>query len=555
MITPLQVTEQRESIQDPVEDGLLQHKREHAIALAIFVLSFAYLCVFLRYSTIEPDEGIVLQGAERILNGQIPYRDFFSFYTPGSFYVVALIFKVFGDSFIVARASVAFSGAIASAVTYLLARRTCSHSISVLAAILATTCGAAFRFLVLHNIYSTLLYSLTIYAALRLVETEKPQWAGIAGSLVSLTFLVEQSKGVGIFGGLLLGFIILRASGHKPFINESRLAAAAIGLLWPFVVIFGYFGAHGAAKEMVASWFWPLQHYTQANRVPYGFQNWSDQTRDIIFRTGPFWLRVVKVVAVSPGLLIPVLPLIAVAVLCFWSVRIFRGNDGSKQSGYYLIVCASLAGLLGSVVIVRADILHFIYLSPLWFVVLAWILGSEQVPGRLLRAVRPYLTAYIIAAFGLLGFALLFAATGAREQVATRRGVIRSAAKDTVIEFVQAHVPTGGELLVYPYLPLYNYLTATHGPSPLDYFQPGMNTPAQAREIIASLRSRHSVPVLFEAWFPEKIANSWLDTPLGAIANDPAADYIVHNYRVCKILNSPDGWRFHYMVWKESPCP
>src|SRR5215467_14491074 len=152
MTARLQVEEEREPMPETMERGTLGRDTERAIALLIFALSVAYLCVFLRYSTIEPDEGIVLLGAERILHGQIPYRDFFSFYTPGSFYIVAFIFKLFGDSFAIARASVAIAGAVCSLITYLLARRTCLRSISIFAAILATTCGSAFRFLVLHNI-------------------------------------------------------------------------------------------------------------------------------------------------------------------------------------------------------------------------------------------------------------------------------------------------------------------------------------------------------------------------------------------------------------------
>src|SRR5438067_12684026 len=112
---------------------------EMAIPLLIFVSCFAYLCIFRDYSTLEPDEGIVLQGAERILAGQVPYRDFFSFYTPGSFYLVAWLFRIFGDSFIVARISLAVVGAVCSVVTYVLARRVCSRGIALFAAVLATT--------------------------------------------------------------------------------------------------------------------------------------------------------------------------------------------------------------------------------------------------------------------------------------------------------------------------------------------------------------------------------------------------------------------------------
>jgi hypothetical protein len=158
-------------------------------------------------------------------------------------------------------------------------------------------------------------------------------------------------------------------------------------------------------------------------------------------------------------------------------------------------------------------------------------------------------------AFGMMGLTVLLTATGSHNRINTRRGVITTGEKDTVVEYIQAHVAPGQELLVYPYLPLYNYLTATRSPLPYDYFQVGMNTPPQAQEIIASLQSHQVRAVLFEPWFSNKFSNSWPATPLSAIANEPIADYIVHNYRVCRVLNSASEWRFEYMVRKDAPCP
>src|SRR5258708_1161685 len=112
---------------------------DRLIPFLLLVFCFIYLCAFVRYSTLEPDEGIVLRGAERILAGQLPYRDFFTFYTPGSFYLVASLFRIFGDSFAVARVSLAVAGALCSVITYLLARRVCSRGISIFVAVLATT--------------------------------------------------------------------------------------------------------------------------------------------------------------------------------------------------------------------------------------------------------------------------------------------------------------------------------------------------------------------------------------------------------------------------------
>src|SRR6266481_789053 len=180
---------------------------ERVIPFLVFSLSLGYLLAFSRYSSLEPDEGILLQGGQRILDGQIPYRDFFSFYTPGSFYLLAAMYKVFGDLFVVARLSLAITGAVCSAVTYLLARRVCSSGFALFAAALATIAGVAYRFLVLHNWYSTLLACLAIYAAVRLLESRKPAWAFATGSLASLTLLFEQSKGAGLFLGLSIGFL------------------------------------------------------------------------------------------------------------------------------------------------------------------------------------------------------------------------------------------------------------------------------------------------------------------------------------------------------------
>src|SRR5258708_35149545 len=76
---------------------------ERATVVLLFLGCLAYLWAFRRFMSMEPDEGIVLQGASRILDGQVPYRDFFSFYTPGSLYLVAVLFRVFGNSLAVAR--------------------------------------------------------------------------------------------------------------------------------------------------------------------------------------------------------------------------------------------------------------------------------------------------------------------------------------------------------------------------------------------------------------------------------------------------------------------
>jgi 4-amino-4-deoxy-L-arabinose transferase-like glycosyltransferase len=534
------------------------HRRERYIVFSLFLLSFLYLCLFRHFTAMEPDEGILLQGAQRILAGQVLYRDFFSFYTPGSYYARALLFKIFGSSLPVARTALALAGAILSSITYLLARRVCSRSIALTLAALATLTTLPYRFLVLHNWDSTLWACLALYGAVRLLEMPSRKWAFALGLFTSLTVLFEQSKGAGLCLGLGMGFLaIWFLQGRRSLLNRFEFLAFVIGFAGPIAITFAYFASQHAASVMLADWLWPLQHYSRANRVPYGYQNWSDDARHELFGTGSLPERVIKVLAISPCFWIPVLPLIAVGLLGYWIVQARRNAAAHEKSAYYVyvILAAGFVGLSLSTLLVRADIIHFMYLQPLNCLVLAWLLDGRDLPGRLIRSARPLLTAYVAIALALFGLVPLLGARAAHNQVATRRGIVTTGEKDTVVDYVQARVPAGETILVYPYLSLYYYLTGTFSPGRYDYFQPGMHTREQADEIVRELATRRVRVVLFEINFSDKVSHSWPGTPLTAIAEDPVADYIARNYHLCRVLTSPAGWRFLFMVRGDLVCP
>src|SRR5437667_5282355 len=246
-----------ESVQaaNGVSDSLLSSSNcDRLVPVLLFVVSFTYLTAFRHYSSLEPDEGIVLQGAERILRGEVPYRDFFSFYTPGSFYLIAFLLRFIGDSLVVARLSLAIVGAVCSVITYLLVRKVCSRNMALFAAALTTVAGFAYRFLVLHNWYSTLLACLALYAAVRLLESHTMGWAFATGCLASMTVLFEQSKGAGLCLGLALGFATLRFAGKEPVLQHSEVAGIVLGFLLPFLSSFAYFGAQHSFTIMLQDW-------------------------------------------------------------------------------------------------------------------------------------------------------------------------------------------------------------------------------------------------------------------------------------------------------------
>jgi len=531
-------------------------RNDQAISAVIFAVTLAYLWIFRHYTSMEPDEGIVLEGAQRILRGEVLYRDFFSYFTPGSYYFFALLFKIFGSSFLVARTALVFFGGFYSTVAYLLARRVCSTISAIFVAALVTLTTLPNRFEVLHNWDSTLWACLAIYCAVRWLESPRWTWAFATGSLVSLTCLFEQSKGAGLMLGLGVGLVAVAFFDRQRSLwNGTTILGMATGMAWPFLATVAYFGEQHILPLMLADWFWPLHHYSLANHVPYGYQNWSDATRHLFFGSGSMMQRAITVLTISPCFVIPALPLAAVALLVYWVVQMRREHELTAVGAHYVLVCAALSGLLLSVVVGRADILHFRYLMPLFALVLGWLMDGRDIPGQQFRKIRPLFIAYVLAAFLLFAMPVLQRALNAREHIQTRRGLVQVPARDTVLEYTQANVAAGEKILVYPYLPLYYYLTDTSAPTRYEYFQPGMHTPQQAEEMLRDITAARVPVVLFESSFWEKIPTSWPGTPLSAIVRDPIANYIQHEYRVCQILNSPDDWKFLYMVRKDLACP
>src|SRR3989338_8150205 len=66
--------------------------------LIIIILFFFFNRGFAYY-----DEGFILHAAQRVLQGEVPYRDFDLIYTPGSVYLTAAAFKLLGESILTGR--------------------------------------------------------------------------------------------------------------------------------------------------------------------------------------------------------------------------------------------------------------------------------------------------------------------------------------------------------------------------------------------------------------------------------------------------------------------
>ena len=87
-------------VADPQRTGLRQPLREVA---PVFLISCLVLFLGMSRRPIVYDEGLMLTAAMRVAAGQIPHRDFYANYGPAQFYLVAGLFKLFGETILVER--------------------------------------------------------------------------------------------------------------------------------------------------------------------------------------------------------------------------------------------------------------------------------------------------------------------------------------------------------------------------------------------------------------------------------------------------------------------
>jgi hypothetical protein len=93
---------------------------EWQLTLAVWLGAFLVLSPGLFWGI---PSGKTINGALRILAGEIPYRDFWTMYAPGQFYLVAALFYVFGFHVMVQGAAVLFLIASSASVLFHILRR------------------------------------------------------------------------------------------------------------------------------------------------------------------------------------------------------------------------------------------------------------------------------------------------------------------------------------------------------------------------------------------------------------------------------------------------
>jgi 4-amino-4-deoxy-L-arabinose transferase-like glycosyltransferase len=197
--------------------------RGRSAAALVAVFGFFFL---ISNAPINPyDEGFVLYAAERILRGDLPYRDFQLHYLPAQFYVLAALFKTFGHSIFVERMWDAAVRTGVVAAGFGLARILMPAGPAAVAALLIMLRLGASGF---HgiNLFPALLFALLSAGCfLSSFPGSRRGWLIAAGLLVGVAVLFRQD-----FGAYAVAIELLMLGAWRQLGRPAGLVPYAVAL-------------------------------------------------------------------------------------------------------------------------------------------------------------------------------------------------------------------------------------------------------------------------------------------------------------------------------------
>lgn len=411
------------------------------------------------------DEGIYLDAAERILHGQRLYVDFFGYMSPGSFWMQALAFRVFGVSLAAGRVLVVGYVALECALIYWLVARFASRSAGIVTALLFLAFESADpSMLTAQHRWDSGAFAL---ASIALCICARRSCLAASGFLMGCAALATPSVGL----VALVTVIWLRSRAALYLLGLGTAGALAIAALW----------LRGSWTAFLSQLVWLSRNYSAANVMPYGSIIGGYRA---LFGGASVWELPIRFCIVLCLALPALLPVAAIA----GGVVLWRREKIGELPYLLLCVIALVASTHP-----RSDIAHLEYVAALPYAVSGIVVY---------RCLAPHPRAWLAAAVGV--WAAIFAWQAqfqARLQTLhTPVGDVRASAEEAKsVGALLFRVEPGQSLFVYPYKPLLYFLTQTENPARFPYLQPGLMTHRDADVVLSELQTRPPQWVLYMA--------------------------------------------------------
>jgi hypothetical protein len=183
-----------------------------------------------RYGIDLGDEGYFLDLATRVLHGELPYRDFDTYYTPAIFYTYAAAFSLLGVSISTARVVMVGVRVACWVLLYCLARRVAPPAFAVLVPLGVMLADLSVES---HPAWPALLGTLLMMEMMvrhhRDPEVRNASaWLFMAGACAAVAFAFKQNVGA---------FVVLAGAGYVLLRPRPRTSAALVVLRATYAVV------------------------------------------------------------------------------------------------------------------------------------------------------------------------------------------------------------------------------------------------------------------------------------------------------------------------------
>lgn len=239
--------------------------RVRVLGILLFVASAAYYASYARVGLYD-DEGYLLEGVMRVLDGQVIYRDFHHTYAPGRFYLFAGLFKLFGEDLLVVRATWVVIRATIVVLAWAVARRLIAGPLAWVPPLALLALPGPW-----HKSFFHLFLIATLGAGIDLFGRGGRRRSFVAGLVLSLAVLFRQDVGIGAcvafaaFAGL--DAVLGRRWGHAA--ASISIPHIAMGLGIVAVPTLLYFISQGALSPMLDKVLFAGMRDNRTNELPF----------------------------------------------------------------------------------------------------------------------------------------------------------------------------------------------------------------------------------------------------------------------------------------------
>ena len=477
--------------------------------LGLGLLATAYFSVLFRVTPDIVDEGIFVSGAMRVLNGDLPYRDFAEVSFPGSIYWLVLLFKMFGTSSWVARASlVLVSVGIVLAIDWISRAKFCGEHDFLPALFYMFTAQPLWPAISQHW-DSHLPGLLAAGFFLSRLSGNGTGRLSLAGFFAGLCSLCQQQKGAII---LLTMIALLMVERWRAKGGAGSLPTGILALCLPYglvlALLFAWFHSQGALDHFIDSTIlFPLRNYSGVNESAYGY--W------LIERHIPSNL---KFAGLLPDVVAPVfLFLFLLPYYLYLFLPLLVIGSGA------ILVCkrgcpkdSDVAGILETAVLGlgffaaemhRRTLFNILWASPL--LVVAFFLLWQKAWEKRRSWNRRFLSVVFISCC-LVGMQHLLVAAGCNVTQETRHGRIILPREDRILKTMIRHTTDGETAFLYPFSSNYYFLANLRNPTRFGFLIHGYHTREQFQETIDRLEKYKVRTVFWDTEIDEAQLKIWL---------------------------------------------